>query len=118
MKTINCLEDYLRIILGYEFNTGCYGLVTSEYTDDIITYESKRLSRHRKTLDLSKPCLFIRGAKNIRLVEFNDFNEAVLFASGVWGDTYIIYQGDVTIPMIYESGVELISITNMIGENA
>ena len=103
----NNLKEYIAIILRHEYDSGCYGMVTTEYTKDIIECEVHRLTRHRKPIDDTKPYLVIRGCMNTRLLGFENVDQAVAYSNKVWGEAYILHNGVVSIPMTYIDGTKL-----------
>lgn len=48
------MKELIRSIFVYEFETGAFGIKLSEFTDDIIEAEVKRLTKNRKTLDFER----------------------------------------------------------------
>lgn len=86
------MKELIRSIFVYEFETGAFGIKPSEFTDDIIEAEVKRLTRNRKTLDFekSKAYVFVIGQISSRLIGYKSLEEALDAATGLLGDTYVI----------------------------
>ena len=100
-------------IFNYEFKSGCYGLTTSEYTDEIIRSEVKRITKHRQEIDSSLVYVVIRNTSNYRLVKFESENAAINYLKTVFGDTYLYYNGCVFIPSIDDYEVKLNKISQI-----
>lgn len=101
------LKECIKEVLKYEFNTGYYGLRNSEYTEDIIEFESARLSKNRRELDETKAYTLIKSGRNSKILSFNTIVEAVSSVSELFGEVYIITGRDIMIPISYGESLKL-----------
>lgn len=92
MRALLTMKDYFTAIFEYEFETGSYGMETSEFTDEIIWNEVNRLTKHRKELDFveSQAYVFIPGALRSRLLGYASIEAAVHKANNTPEDSYIL----------------------------
>ncbi|MBR1455363.1 MAG: hypothetical protein IJ593_12100, partial [Lachnospiraceae bacterium] len=58
------ITNKLKEIFEFEFNNNLYGIENSEYTDEIINVEIKRLSKRISRLNQNRPAVLIKCNKN------------------------------------------------------
>ena len=102
-------RDIIKKIIKYEFEIGYLGVSQSIFTEDIIESEVKRISKHRKDLDISKVYLVKKSSSKVRITEVINIDDAIRKAKEAFGKTYIIADGEVYTPSIngvYTSDIE------------
>lgn len=113
MAKKSVLDKVLTEIFNYEFKSGCYGLSTSEYTDEIIKSEVRRLTKHRKEIDSTLSYVVVRNTSTYRVLEFNSKQDAIKYLKTTWGETYLYHNGYVLLPSVYDSEVKLDIISHI-----
>lgn len=113
MAKTSVLNKVLTEIFNYEFKSGYYGLSTSEYTDEIIKSEVKRLTKHREEIDSNLAYVVVRNPSNYRVMAFSSEQDAIKYLANTWKETYLYHNGCVLIPSVFNSEVKLDIISHI-----
>ena len=104
------LREYLKIVFYYEFETGYYGLETSEFTDEIIKCEVNRLARHRNDIEDGKYYLFKRCKSNYRLRAYENIEDILNDIQDAWDNVYVFTENTIELLTAFSGIHELLTI--------
>lgn len=104
------LRECLSIVFYYEFNTGYFGLETSEFTDEIVKCEVNRLARHRNDIEDGKVYTFKKCKRNYCLKAYDCVEDAVQSFKDTWDNVYVITDNCISLLSVFCGCVEMDTI--------